>query len=79
MRLRAIPPSIRMWYSLTLAMVRETSNGSCPAPTMFLGQSEVLNVIDVAIHLWWGATLDAGASVTTAWCSVLMTRLDVMS
>jgi hypothetical protein len=37
MRLRAAPPSIWTWYSLTLAMVRETTNGSCPAPAMFLG------------------------------------------
>jgi hypothetical protein len=37
MRLKTAPPSIRMWYSLTLAMVGETTSGSCPAPAMFLG------------------------------------------
>jgi hypothetical protein len=34
MRLRAAPPSIKTWYSLTLEMVKETSSGSCPAPAM---------------------------------------------
>jgi hypothetical protein len=79
MRLRAAPPSIRTCYSLTLAMVSEMTSGSCPALDMFLGQSEVSNVIDISIHLWWGATLGAGAVVATARRSVLMTHLDVMS
>jgi hypothetical protein len=37
MRLRAAPPSVRMWYSLTLVMVRETTSGSYPALAMLLG------------------------------------------
>jgi hypothetical protein len=79
MRLRAAPPSIRTWYSLTLAMVGETTNGRCPAPAMFLGHSEASKPIDVSIHLWWGATFSTGAAAATMQCSVLMTRLDVMS
>jgi hypothetical protein len=35
-------------------------------------------VIDVSIHLWWGAALSAGAAAATAWC-YLTTRLDMMS
>jgi hypothetical protein len=68
MRLRAAPPSTRTWYNLMLAMVGETSSGSCPAPIMFLGQSEASKLIDVSIHLWWGATQDVGAAATTAQC-----------
>jgi hypothetical protein len=79
MRLRVALPSIRMWYSLTLVMVRETTSGSCPAPAMFLGQYEALNTIDVSIHLWWGTALDVGAAAATAQHSVLTTRLDVIS
>jgi hypothetical protein len=37
MRLRVAPPSIKMWYSLTLEMVGETSSGSCLASAMLLG------------------------------------------
>jgi hypothetical protein len=37
MRLRAAPLSIKMWYSLTLEIVGETSSGSYPAPAMLLG------------------------------------------
>jgi hypothetical protein len=72
MRLRDAPPSIRTWYSLTLAMVEETTSGSCPAPTMFLEQSEASNAIDVSIHLWWGTALGVGAASTTT----LVQRLD---
>jgi hypothetical protein len=62
-----------------LVMVGETTSRSCPAPDIFLGQSEALNVIDVSIHLWWGAAHDVGVAATTAQYSVLITRLDVMS
>jgi hypothetical protein len=79
MRLKAAPPLTRMWYNLTLAMVGEMSSGSCPAPTMFLGQSKASKPIDVSIHMWWGASLGAGAAVATARHTVLTTRLDVMS
>jgi hypothetical protein len=78
-RLRAAPPSIRMWYNLMLAMVREMTSGSYPAPTIFLGQSEASKQIDISIHLWCGAALGAGAVVVIARHRVLMTRLDVMS
>jgi hypothetical protein len=37
MRFRATPPSIRMWYNMTLAMVGETTSGSYSVPIMFLG------------------------------------------
>jgi hypothetical protein len=50
-RLRAAPPSIRMWYNLMLAMVSETSNGSYPVPTMLLGQSMASKLIIVYNHL----------------------------
>jgi hypothetical protein len=56
MRLRAAPPSTKMWYNLLLAMVGMMSSGSYPAPAMFLGQSEVLKPIVISIHLWWGTT-----------------------
>jgi hypothetical protein len=79
MRLRVALPSIKMRYSLTLAMVREMTSGSYPANAMFLGQSEASNVIDVSIHLWWGATLSAGVAAATTRCNVLMMRLDVIS
>jgi hypothetical protein len=68
-----------MWYSLILAMVGEMTSGSYSAPTMFLGQFEALNSINVSIHLWWGATLDVGVATTIAQHTVLMTRLDIMS
>jgi hypothetical protein len=32
MRLRAALPSMRTWYSLMLAMVREMTSGSCLTP-----------------------------------------------
>jgi hypothetical protein len=54
MRLRVVPPSIRTWYSLMLAMVGEMTSRSYPAPNMFLGQFEALNMINICIHLWWG-------------------------
>jgi hypothetical protein len=38
MRLRAAPPSTRMWYGLMLMMVGKMSSDSYPAPAMFLGQ-----------------------------------------
>jgi hypothetical protein len=57
-----------------LVMVEETTSGSCPAPDMFLGQSEASNMIDNSIHLWWSAAHDVGAMAATAWHS-----LDVMS
>jgi hypothetical protein len=79
MRLRATLPSIKMWYSLMLVMVGEMTNGSCPAPAIFLGQSETSKPMDVSIHLWWGTALVTGAAATTARCSVLMTHLDIMS
>jgi hypothetical protein len=37
MRLRAAPPSTRIWYNLMLAMVGEMSSRSCLALAMFLG------------------------------------------
>jgi hypothetical protein len=79
MRLRAAPPSTRMWYSLTLAMIREMSSGSCPPPAMFLGQLEVSKPIGISIHLWWGTGLGTSAAAATARRRVLMTRWDVMS
>jgi hypothetical protein len=51
MRLSVAPPSIKTCYSLMLAMVGETSSGSCPAPAMLLGQSQASNPIGVSIHL----------------------------
>jgi hypothetical protein len=65
-----------MWYNLTLAMVGETTSGSCPAPAMFLGQSEASNAIDISIHLWWGTTLGVGAAAVTTRRNVLMMCLD---
>jgi hypothetical protein len=79
MRLRAALPSIRMWYNLMLAMVGETTSGSCPAPATFLGQSEASKSIDVSIHLWWGTALSTGVAAATARRSVLMMCLDVIS
>jgi hypothetical protein len=79
MRLRVVPPSIRTWYSLMLVMVGEMTSRSYPAPNMFLGQSEALNMIDICIHLWWATAHDAGVAATIARRSVLTTRLDVMS
>jgi hypothetical protein len=77
--LRAAPPSIRMWYNLTLVIVGEMTRGSCSALTMFLGNSEASNPIAVSIHLLWGATLGAGAAAATYRHIVLTTSLDVMS
>jgi hypothetical protein len=54
MRLSVAPPSIKTWYNLTLAMVGETSSGSCLAPAMILGRSEASNPIKVSTHLWCG-------------------------
>jgi hypothetical protein len=52
-----------------------------PSPTMFLGQSKAMKPMDVSIHLWWGASLGAGAAAATATAqrSVLTTCLDIMS
>jgi hypothetical protein len=57
MRLRVAPPSIKMWYNLTLEMVGETSSGSFAALAMLLGQSEASNPIRVSTHLRCGAVL----------------------
>jgi hypothetical protein len=79
MRLRAAPPSIRTWYNLLLAMVGETSNGSCPTPDMRFRQSEALNPINVSTHLRCGAAFGAGAAAAISRRKVLTMRLDVMS
>jgi hypothetical protein len=79
MRLRAAPPSIRTWYSLTLAMVGETSSESYPMPAMLLGQSEASNPIRVSIHLRCSATFGAGAAAAIPWHKVLMMHQDMMS
>jgi hypothetical protein len=76
MTLRDASQSTSTWYSLMLAMVGETSSGSCPAPAKFLGQLEALKLIDISIHLWWGAALGADTAAATARCRVLMTRRD---
>jgi hypothetical protein len=68
-----------MWCSLTLAMVGEMSSGSYLAPAMFLGQSEASKLINVSIHLWWGAGLGTGTAAATSRCRVLMMHQDVMS
>jgi hypothetical protein len=60
-----------------LVMVEEMSRWSCPGPAMFLGQSEASKLIDVSIHLWWGAALCIGVAAATARHRVLMTLLDV--
>jgi hypothetical protein len=52
MRLRATPPSIKVWYNLMVVMVGEMTSGSYSTPDMFLGQSQASNMIDVSIHLW---------------------------
>jgi hypothetical protein len=78
-RFSTAPPLIRMWYSLTLMMVGETSRGSCLAPAMLLGQSEASKLIDVSIHLWCWAALGAGAAVATSLRMFLMMRQEVMS
>jgi hypothetical protein len=62
MRLRAAPPLISMWYSLTLVMVGEMTSRSCPAPAMFLWQSEASKPMDISIHLWWGIAAGASAA-----------------
>jgi hypothetical protein len=79
MRLSAIPLSIKTWYSLTLAMVGETSSGSCPMPAMLLGQSEASNPIGVSTHLRCGTAFGTGAAAAISRRKVLMMRLDVMS
>jgi hypothetical protein len=79
MRLRAAPPSIKMWYNLTLVMVGETSSGSCPVPTMLLGQSEASNPIGISTHLRCGDALNAGAAAAISQHMVLMMRLNVMA
>jgi hypothetical protein len=79
MRLSATPPSIKTWYNLVLAMVGEISSGCCPTPTMFLGQLEASNQIDVSIHLWCGAALGTGAAAAISRRKVLMMRRYVMS
>jgi hypothetical protein len=82
MRLRAAPPSIKMWYSLTLEMVGETSSGSCQMLAMLVGQSEESNPIGVFTHLRCGAAFGTGVAAAAAAISqrrVLMTHLDVMA
>jgi hypothetical protein len=79
MRLRAAPPSTRTWYNRMLAIVRETSNGSCPAPALFLGQSEASKLIDVSIHLWCGTTSGLCVAAATTWHRVFTTHRDMMS
>jgi hypothetical protein len=78
-RFSVAPPSIRMWYSLMLMMVREMSSGSYPALVMLLEQSEALKLIDVSIHLWCGTTFGAGAAVATSQRRFLMMRQEMMS
>jgi hypothetical protein len=79
LRLRATPPSIRTWYSLTLVMVGETSSGSCQAPALLLGQSEASNPIGVSTHLRCGVAFGARATAAISRCKVLMTHLYVMA
>jgi hypothetical protein len=79
MRLRAAPPSIKTWYSLTLEMVGETSSGSYPVPAMILGQSKESNPIGVSSHLRCGAAFDAAATATISQRRVLTPRLDMMA
>jgi hypothetical protein len=79
MRLRVTPPSIKTWYNMTLEMVRKTSRGSYPAPTLLLGQSEASNPIGVSTHLWCGAAFGARATAAISQRRVLTTRLDVMA
>jgi hypothetical protein len=74
----AAPPSTRTWYNLMLAMVGDTSSGSCLASDMFLGQSEKSKMIDISIHLWWGAALGASAAIATTQHRVLTTCQNVM-
>jgi hypothetical protein len=74
MRLSAAPLSIKTWYSLTLAMVGETSNGSCLAPAMLMGQPEVSNPIGVFIHLRCGTAFGAGAAAAISRRKALMMR-----
>jgi hypothetical protein len=78
-RLRAAPPSIKTWYSLTLEMVRETSSGSCLAPAMLLGQSEAMNLIGVSIHLRCSVAFGAKTATAISRRRVLTTCLDVMA
>jgi hypothetical protein len=77
--MRVAPPSIRMWYRLILAMVKETSNGSCPVPAMLLGQSMASKLIAISNHLRCGTALGAGATAATSRRRVLTTWQDVMS
>jgi hypothetical protein len=79
MRLRAAPPSIKTWYSLSLEMAGETSSGSCLVPAMLLRQSEESNPIGVSTHLWCGAAFGAGAAAVISQRRVLTTRLDMMA
>jgi hypothetical protein len=62
MRLRAAPPLIKMWYSLTLEMIGETSSGSYLTPSMLLGQTEESNSIGVSTHLRCGTAFGVGAA-----------------
>jgi hypothetical protein len=74
MRLSTTPPSIKTCYNLMLAMVGETSSGSCPAPAMLLEQLKASNPINVSIHLWCGAFLGVGATTAISRRKVLMMR-----
>jgi hypothetical protein len=79
MRLRAASSSIRTWYSLTLAMVKEMTSGSSPAPTMFWGSQRHQSRLTSPSTCGGGATLGVGTTAGIVWRRVLMTRLDVMS
>jgi hypothetical protein len=78
-RFSVVPSSIRIWYSLTLMMVKETSSGSYPAPAMLLGQSVASKLIGVSIYLWCGAALGADATVATSRRRFLTMRWEVIS
>jgi hypothetical protein len=77
MRLSVAPPSIKTWYNLMLAMVGETSSGSCPTPTMLFGQLEASNLVRVSTHLWCGAAFGVGVAAAISWCKVFMMWSDV--
>jgi hypothetical protein len=79
MRFSATPPSIRMWYSLMLMMVGETSSGSYLTPAMLLGQSEASKLIDISIHLWCGTAFGAGVATATSQHRIFMMRREVLS
>jgi hypothetical protein len=79
MILRAAPPSIKTWYSLTLEIVGETSSESYPAPAMLLGQLEALNPIGVSTHFRCIIAFGTRATAAISQRRVLMTHMDVMA